>query len=189
MSEARHGDYPLDPAKQRTLEELRRIQSFQFFKHNTALFDDALQRQTLSAIDAKHKGLKFVDIYTQETSASVPRERALAILLTPDGDWKRPGHPKPHFYVYFSTLESADSFENMHRGLINWVEKVDENGASTLYTITEDGIQPTISEVDDAISMISSNAQNYLTPLETRELIDEVRSFRLAPLEHVAIRQ
>jgi hypothetical protein len=190
MSEAaRHGEHPTDAEKQRIAEELRRIQALHFFRHSRALFDDALQRQILSAREAKDKGLNFVDIYTQETSVKVPQDRAIAILLTPDGDWLRPTQPKPHFYIYFSTIDSNQD-SSIPIGLISWIEKVDADGSSALYTVTEEGIQRAVTDTEEGVVLLLENQdQDSLTPLMTKDLLDEIRSFRLAPLEHAAIKQ
>ncbi|MBA3758656.1 hypothetical protein H0X10_03435 [Candidatus Saccharibacteria bacterium] len=189
MTEARQGEYPIDPEKQRVADELRRIQSLRFLRHNRALLDDALQRQVISAAEAKAKGLKFVDIYTQETSASVPQERAIAILLTADGDWLRPNEPEQHFFIYFSAIDSNDS-TSMSAGLLNWVEKVDTDGTSTMYVMTEEGIQHAVTGADEGVTMLlESTTQGYLSPQENNDLLDQVRSFRLAPHEHSAFKQ
>lgn len=189
MSEARHEGYPEDPEKKRLSDELRQVQSLRFFKHNRALLDDALQRQAISAAEAREKGLKFVDIYTQETSVSVPHDRAIAVLLTPDGDWLRPNHAKPHFFIYFSTLESSGDDNEQPSGLLNWIEKVDAEGISTMYTLTEDGIQRSLGLEESLHMIIEGSDQQLISHRMTEDLFDELRSFRLAPHDHAAIKQ
>ena len=197
MSEARHEEFQPDPEKQRIAEELRSVQAIHFLRHNQALLDDALQRQALSSAEAKSKGLKFVDIYTQETSVKVPQDRALSVLVTPGGDWLRPTAPKPHFFVYFSTMEGLDNRPGSTKGLVNWIERVKPDGSSTLFTITldekedgskEGGVQPTVTDTDVAVAiMLDQLAPTWLSPMATRDLLEEVKSYRLAPQEHAPV--
>src|SRR5688572_11739921 len=124
MSEARRDSYPDDQEQHRLTEELRGVQAYHFLGHNQALLEDALQRQILSATQASLHGLRFVDIYTRETSVKVPHDRALSVLATPDGTQLRPSEPTPHFFVYFSTVEGRQEVQPATT-FVNWIERVD----------------------------------------------------------------
>lgn len=189
MSEAPIPEQSVPSEEERLESELQRIVSRRFLRHNRALFDDALQRQALSALEAKTLGLKFVDIYTQETFIGTPGGRALALLATPTGDWLRPGIKTPHFFVYFPVLDSdLSSATDIPTSLVNWIEKVDENDIHSMHTLTEEGIQRSILVPEGVLALPNGPTQNgLLSPRESRELLDELRSFRLAPMDHVPI--
>jgi hypothetical protein len=172
-----------DPEHLRLDSEIRRAISRQFLRHNRALFDDALTRQGNAQRLAKASGLRFVDRFTQETNIDTPLERAITILLTPDGSQLRPSEKKPHFYIYFPYAEQgSDSDLALPTMLINWIEHVDIEGNKTMYTVTEDGIQ--LSMRDETAIAIGETGEARLSHLESRKLLEEVRSNRLAPMDH-----
>lgn len=187
MSEA-HYEQPGADESARLNAELQHVLGLKLLRHTHNLFDDALQRQILSGQRAKQDGLKFVDIYVQETATDTPLDSALTLLLTRDGDWLRPHEEQPHFYVYFPFTEGDD----MHSitslpGALRWITKVEANGNSVGYVITEEGVRrslPAGIEVDETVNLLDVNLS--LEPAEGRELLDELRTFRLAPLTHYA---
>jgi hypothetical protein len=185
MSESRHGPTGNDPEKQRLDHELRLGLSRRFLRHNSALLEDAITRQTISAEEARNKNLRFVDVYTQETAIDTPIDRAIAVLLTRDGVQLHPSEQKPHFFVYYPYMErSSRDNSQMPESIINWVEYIDINGKNTLYTITEDGIQYSQLPDDEGNFEEVPNTNAMLTHAESRLLLDELRSYRLAPLDH-----
>ena len=172
---------------ERVSEELQHVLGLKVLRHVTNLYEDAFQRQLSSGKLAKQNGLKFVDVFIQETTVETPADRAMAILLTRNGDWLRPSEPQPHFYVYFPVMDSRDGEATVMTTGINWLTRVEADGVRQSYVITEEGIRRSLSpeaEIDEAAFLLGGNT--LLDPAEGRTLLEELRSFRLAPHVHYA---
>lgn len=168
---------PGENERQRLDEELRHAIGRLLIKHANVLRDDARQKQANSIAEAQAKGLKFVDIYIQETETSVPAGRAEAVLLTPEGKPLRPSIPSPRIYVYYP-LELGQTEQDPN---LRWYEWQGAGGAKVLYTVSDQGVQETVTEIDDPEAFTDPA---WLPHADGRNFLNEVRSFRLAPLEH-----